>query len=109
MVHGAAGRVTDVGAAGSGDTGAVNVYGVLAPQALLAVTDTSPVIVPAVSVALLVALLPLHPVPLTVHVYEVAPDTVGTVYTAVELGHGVLGRVTDVGAVGPAARVAVNT
>ena len=78
LVQGAAGSVTDVGAAGSGDTGAVNVYGVLAPQALFAVTDTLPVIVPAVSVALVVALVPLHPVPLTVHVYEVAPDTVGT-------------------------------
>ena len=48
-------------------------------QALLAVTDTLAVAAPAVSVMLLVVLDPLHPVPATDHVYEVAPDTTGTV------------------------------
>ena len=57
----------------------MNTYAVLDPHELLAVTDTEAVPVPAVSVMVLVVLLPLHPVPLTDHVYEVAPDTVGTV------------------------------
>ena len=77
-MHGAAGSVTDVGADGRGDVGAVNTYGVLDPHELLAVTDTDPLTLPAVSVALLVVLVPLHPVPLTVQVYEVAPETAGT-------------------------------
>ena len=45
------------------------------PQALTALTDTDAVLLPAVSVIELVVLLPLHPVPLTDHVYDVAPDT----------------------------------
>ena len=49
-------------------TGAVKVYAALDPQALLAVTDTFPITEPAVSEAEAVVLLPLHPVPLTVHV-----------------------------------------
>ena len=101
--------MTDDGAAGSAPTGALNTYGVLDPHELLAVTDTLPVTLPAVSVALLVVLLPLHPEPLTDHVYDVAPDTVGTVYVAVVLGHGALGSVTDVGALGPEPCGAVNT
>ena len=100
LVQGAVGRVTDVGAEGPAACVAENTYGVLAPQALLAVTDTLAVVVPAVNVIELVELLPLHPVPLTVHVYDVAPVTAGTVYTAVALVHGAVGRVTDVGAVG---------
>ena len=56
-----------------------NMYGALEPQALFAVTDTLPVPVPAVRVIVLEVLEPLHPVPLTDHVYEVAPDTAGTV------------------------------
>ena len=54
----------------------------LDPQALLAVTETLPVPLPAVNVIDRVVLDPLHPEPLTDHVYEVAPDTAGTVYTA---------------------------
>ena len=42
-------------------------------------TVTVAVLVPAVRVIELVELVPLHPAPLTVHVYEVAPDTAGTV------------------------------
>ena len=42
-------------------------------------TDTDAEPFPAVSVIELVVLVPLHPVPLTDHVYEVAPDTAGTV------------------------------
>ena len=49
------------------DAGA-NTYAALDPQLLFAVTDTEPVPVPAVSVIELVVLVPLHPVPLTVHV-----------------------------------------
>jgi hypothetical protein len=71
--------VTDAGAAGSGEAVAVNVYGVLDPQALLAVTDTVALPVPAVSVIELVVLEPLQPVPFTDQVYDVAPDTAGTV------------------------------
>ena len=48
--------------------GALNVYAELDPQALFAVTDTEPATLPAVRVALLVVLVPLHPVPLTDHV-----------------------------------------
>lgn len=51
----------------------------LGPQALLAVTDTVPATEPAVSVILLVVLEPLHPVPLSDQVYDVAPVTVGVV------------------------------
>ena len=79
MVHGAVGRVTDEGADGAGPCGAVNVYAVLDPQALLAVTDTEPFPVPVVSVIEVVVLDPLHPVPLTDQVYEVAPETDGIV------------------------------
>ena len=77
-VHGAVGKVTEVGAAGGVLTEAVNVSGVLAPQELLAVTDILAGTEPAVSEIVLVVLVPLHPVPLTVQVYEVAPDTAGT-------------------------------
>ena len=97
-----------VAAAGRGDDAGVNTYGALDPQALLAVTDTEPVLPPAVSVIELVELVPLHPVPLTVHVYDTAPDTAGTVYTAVAFWHGVVGSVTDVGAAGPDACGAEN-
>ena len=72
----------------------------LDPQALLAFTVTEPATLPAVNVALLVVLDPLHPVPVTVQVYEVAPLTTGTVYTAVVVGHGAVGKVTDAGAAG---------
>ena len=92
------GNVTDVGAAGPAPCGAVNVYAALDPQALLAVTDTVPAPVPAVSVIELVVLVPLHPVPLTDQVYEVAPLTAGTVYTAVAPVHGAVGSVTELGA-----------
>ena len=51
----------------------------------MAVTDTDPVTLPAVRVIVLLVLVPLHPVPLTDHVYEVAPVTAGMVYTAVVL------------------------
>ena len=95
--------MTEVGAAGTGDIGAVKVYGVLLPHKLLAVTETDPDRLPAVRVALLVVLDPLHPVPLTDHVYDVAPLTAGTVYTAVLAGHGAVGNVTEVGSAGPAA------
>ena len=61
------------------ETGALKVYAELDPQALLAFTVTEPVTLPAVNVALLVVLDPLQPVPVTVHVYEVAPLTAGTV------------------------------
>lgn len=75
---------------------------------MLAVTDTFAVPVPAVRVIELVVLLPLHPVPFTVHVYDVAPVTAGTVYTAVLFVHGAVGRVADVGAAGTAPCGAVN-
>ena len=69
----------------------------------MAVTDTEPATVPAVSVAVVVEPLPLHPVPPTDHVYDVAPDTAGIVYTAVALGHGALaGSVALVGVAGAA-------
>ena len=51
----------------------------LDPHELLAVTDTEALPVPAVRVIDVVVLLPLQPVPLTDHVYEVAPDTAGMV------------------------------
>lgn len=57
----------------------MNTYAVLDPHALFAVTDTDAVDEPAVSVIEFVVLVPLHPVPLTDHVYEVAPVTAGTV------------------------------
>ena len=71
-------------------------------------TDTEPDTLPAVKVAVLVVLVPLHPVPLTDHVYEVAPVTAGTEYIAVALGHGAVGKVTDVGAAGPVESGAVK-
>ena len=64
---------------GADPIGALNTKALLDPQALLAVTDTEPATAPAVSVILLVELLPLQPVPLTDQVYDVAPDTAGTV------------------------------
>ena len=70
--------MTDDGAAGTDETGAVKTYGALDPQALFAVTETVPDTLPAVKDADAVELLPLHPDPLTDHVYEVAPDTAGT-------------------------------
>ena len=72
----------------------------LDPQPLLAVTDTEPAPLPAVRVIELVVLVPLHPDPLTDHVYEVAPLTAGIVYVAVPLAHGGVGSVTVVGAAG---------
>ena len=45
----------------------------------MAVTDTEPFPLPAVSVIEVVVLDPLHPVPLTDHVYELAPETVGII------------------------------
>jgi hypothetical protein len=57
-----------VGAAGIVFTGAVKVYAVLDAQLLFAVTETLAVAVPAVSVIEFVVLVPLQPVPLTVHV-----------------------------------------
>ena len=49
----------------------------LLPQALLAVTVTVPTLVPIVTVTLVVVLATGidHPVPVTAHVYEVAPLT----------------------------------
>ena len=44
----------------------------------MAVTDTEPVLLPAVSVAPVVVPVPLQPVPLTDQVYDVAPGTDGT-------------------------------
>ena len=70
--------MTDEGDAGPGPCGAVNVSAALDPQALLAVTDTEAAPVPAVNVIELEVLVPLHPLPLMVHVYDVAPDTAGT-------------------------------
>ena len=70
--------VTLVGAAGTGPRGAVNTYAVLEPQELLAVTDTVAAELPAVRLMVLEVLDPLHPVPLTDQVYEVAPVTAGT-------------------------------
>ena len=93
--------MTDVGAAGPDACGAVKVYAVLEPHELLAVTDTDALPVPAVKVIEVVLLLPLHPVPVTDHVYDVAPDTVGMEYVAVAPVHGAVGSVTDVGAAGP--------
>ena len=73
----------------------------LDPQALLAVTDTEPLAVPAVRVLEVVVLDPLHPAPLTDHVYEVAPGTAGIVYVAALPEHGTEeGNVTDTGAGG---------
>ena len=72
----------------------------LEPQALLAVTDTEPALLPAVNMIELVVLEPLHPVPVTDQVYEVAPDTAGIVYVADEPGHGADGKITDVGTTG---------
>ena len=66
----------------------------------MAVTETEPATVPAVSVILSVVLVPLHPVPLTDHVYEVAPVTAGILYFAVAPGHGAVGRVALDGAAG---------
>ena len=79
LAHGAVGSVTLAGAAGTVLTGAAKVYAVLDAQLLFAVTDILAAAVPAVSVIELVVLVPLHPVPFTVHVYDVAPDTAGTV------------------------------
>jgi hypothetical protein len=99
--HGAvAGNVTEAGAAGTEPIGAENEYAELDPHELFAFTVMVPATVPAVRVILLVVLVPLQPVPLTVHVYDVAPDTAGTVYAAVEAGHGAVGSVTDAGAAG---------
>ena len=77
--QGTVGRVTLAGAAGAAPIGAEKVYAELLPQTLSAVTDTEPATAPAVSVILLVELVPLQPVPLTDHVYDVAPDTTGMV------------------------------
>ena len=53
------------------------VWAALVPQALLAVTVTVPTLVPIVTVTLVVVLATGidHPVPVTAHVYEVAPLT----------------------------------
>jgi hypothetical protein len=80
----------------------VKPYVLLDPQALLAVTDTEALPVPAVSMMLSVVLLPLHPVPLTDQVYDVAPGTAGMLYIAVALGHGALGRTALAGVAGAA-------
>jgi hypothetical protein len=94
--------------AGAEAIGAVKVYAGPGPQALLAVTDTDPATEPAVNVPVVVELVPLHPVPLTVHVYDVAPDTAGILYIAVALGHGAVGKVTLLGATGSGLLGALN-
>jgi len=71
-------------ALGTVDIGTLNVYPELVPQLLLSFTVTEPAILPAVRLIELVEVVPdpLHPVPLTVHIYAVAPDTAGTEYAA---------------------------
>ena len=98
-----------VAAPGSAPDVAVNTYGALDPQALFAVTDTDALPVPAVSVIARVELVPLHPVPLTDHVYEVAPTTAAEVYMAVAPAHGAVGNVTVVGAAGTEVIGVANT
>ena len=88
---------------------AVNTYGALDPQALFAVTDTDALPVPAVRVIARVELVPLHPVPITDHVYDVAPTTAAEVYIAVAPVHGAVGRVTVDGVAGTAVIGAANT
>ena len=63
---------------------------------------------PAVSVIELVVLDPLHPVPLTDQVYDVAPVIAGIEYVAVALAHGGVGSVTVVGVAGVGFTAAVN-
>ena len=57
--------------------------------------------------SLLVVVAPLHPVPLTVHIYDVAPETAGTVNNADWPLHAV-GSVTLPGVAGTAATVRVT-
>jgi hypothetical protein len=75
LAHGAVGRVTLAGVAGAAAGVSINEYMAPAPQVLLALTVIVPGPLPAVIDILLVELVPLHPVPDTVQVYEVAPVT----------------------------------
>jgi hypothetical protein len=70
-----------VAASGTEVIGTLKVYPELIPQLLLAFTVTLPATLPAVRLVELVEVVlpPLHPVPLTVHIYDVAPDTAATV------------------------------
>ena len=77
--HGAVGRVILAGVAGAADGVSINEYTAPAPQVLLALTVIVPGPLPAVRDIVLVVLVPLHPVPDTVQVYEVAPVTAAAV------------------------------
>ena len=95
----------DMLTAGSGvglDVG-VNAYAALVPHAFTALTDTEALPLPAVRVIEFVVLDPLQPVPLTVHIYDVAPGTAVVEYTAVAPTHGGVGLLIDEGSAGPAA------
>ena len=80
----------------------------LLPQALLAVTLTVPTPVPIVIVAETVVppAVTAHPVPVTDHVYDVAPGTAVMLnILPVELAHIVTGKVIGPGAGGSASEV----
>ena len=64
------------GAAGGNPKPIIKESGALAPQILFAVTYTFPAVAPAVRIAVVVELVPVHPVPY--QVYDVAPLT-GTI------------------------------
>lgn len=81
----------------------VKVYGALVPHAFTALTDTEAAPLPAVRVIELVVLVPLHPVPVTVQMYDVAPGTAVVLYTAEAFTQGGVGLLIDDGAAGPAA------
>jgi hypothetical protein len=74
------GTVILVAATGTVDSDTIKGYPELVPQLFEAFTVTVPVTLPAVRLVELVLVVsaPLHPVPLTVHIYEVAPDTAPT-------------------------------
>ena len=87
------------GAAGAAFTVMVCVEADELPQTLLAVTIIFPLLALAVAAIELVVDVPLHPEG-SVHVYEVAPATAGTLYDCDPPGHAVFCPSTRIGLAG---------